>query len=164
MKKIIVTTEQLNKIAEHVSKESETEVINETISNNGQYEMECDVDLDYYGITYKGMEIDDIDVLGPLRVGFNIDMESRSWGIKSIYVSVTSGPETLPISLKYYPNENEDWEEIELELPINWDSANEESNESLGYIGIGQVVDIKLSNNEDGEIVVDGVTVITSSI
>jgi len=164
MKKIILTTEQFNKVTEHVSKESKTEVIKETISNNGQYEMECDIDLDYYGVTYKGEEIEDIEVLGPMRIAFNVDMESRSWGIKSVYVTVAGGPESLPLSLKYYPGDSDDYEEVEIELPINWDSVNEESEDGMGYIGIGQTVDVKLANNDKGEIFIDGITVITTSI
>lgn len=164
MKKIILTTEQLSKIAQHVSKESDSEVINETISNSGDYEMECDVDLDYYGLKYKGEDIEYVDVLGPLKIKFNIELESRSWGIKSVYVSVVGGPESLPLSLKYYPEDSDDYQEVELELPINWDSVNEEGEETLGYIGIGQSVDIKLANNDQGDIYIDGITVITTSI
>ena len=51
MKKIILTTEQLDKITEWVSSDmSEDQDLGETISsaNSNNYEMECDVDLDYY--------------------------------------------------------------------------------------------------------------------
>jgi hypothetical protein len=166
MKKIILTTEQLDKITEWVSADtSEDQDLGETISsaNSNNYEMECDVDLDYYGVTYMGNEIDNIDT-SSVKVIFGIDMEHRSWGIKGAYVSVIDGSETLSLSIDYYPEEGDDHVNKEIEIPINWDSANEESDDSLGYIGISQVVDVKLANNNEGDIVVESVTVYVKSI
>lgn len=164
MKKIILTTEQLDKITEWVSSDmSEDQDLGETISsaNSNNYEMECDVDLDYYGVTYKGNEIDNIDT-SSVKVIFDISMEHRSWGIKGIYVSVIDGSESLPLSIDYYPEGSDDHVNEEIEIPINWDSANEESSDSLGYIGIDQIVDIKLANNNEGDIVIESVIVKTS--
>jgi hypothetical protein len=167
MKKIILTTEQLNKITEYVSSDQlnvESEIGEEISSTpNNQYEQECEFDLSYYGTTYKGMEISHIET-SPIRVNFLIELESRSWGIKGVYVYNCKGPEEINLLVGYYPEDSEDWEEIEVPLKLNWDSANEESSNDAGYIGIDQELELELVNDENGDLVVKQLVVRTFTV
>ena len=80
MKKIILTTEQLNKITEHVSSQN----LNESI-NNDRYETECTIDFNYGGeLKYNGNEVELVECSYKVRVSYLIEMEHRSWGIKDV--------------------------------------------------------------------------------
>ena len=103
MKKIVLTTEQMDKINEYVSSEGETNELNEGMGDN-RYEMKCELDFIYSsGLTFKGQEIEDIENL-EYTVSYLIDSEHRSWGIKSISVYDVQGPEELELYIQYYPD------------------------------------------------------------
>lgn len=167
MKKIILTTEQLSKISDYVSNEVVEDVeLGETITptSDNSYEQECEFDLTYHGVTYKGMEIDDIEI-SSVNVNFNIDMEIRSWGIKGVYVHSVRGPEEVEMLIRYYPEGSDfDHTEVEVPLKINWDSCNEEDSDIGGYIGIDQEIELELQNDDNGDIVVKDLIVRTRSI
>ena len=49
-------------------------------------------------------------------------------------------------------------------VPLNWDNVVIDKDENLGYIGIGDIIQISLKNDESGKIVCDTITVSSFSI
>ena len=153
MTKIILTESQLKALAKNLNEDS----------MNSKYRMECEVDLNYFGAKYKGLEIDDITTSN-MTLTFDIDMEGRSWGIKDISVYNVQGPSEIEVEVVYYPEEGEDSVDETITIPINWENVDMQKDDELSYIGIGRDIQIDLTNNESGELVFDGVIVNYNSI
>lgn len=154
MAKIILTEDQLKRLAKNLK---------EDMSDGNNYRMECEVDLNYFGIKFKGFEIDDINTSN-LTVTFSIDMESRSYGIKDISVYNVQGPSEIELEVLYFPESGEDSIDETITIPINWENVEMEKDDEMGYIGVGKTIQIDLINNENGELVFDGVVVNYNSI
>lgn len=137
-------------------------VINENI-NSDRYSMDCEVDIDGYGITYKGKEIDWM-VSDNIRLSFLIDMEAREWGIKYISLYDVKGPSELEIKLAYFPDETNDSIEEYVKIPIDWEKVKMEKNDQLQYIGIDSKVRFDLANDNDGNIMIDKIEVVYNDL
>lgn len=153
MTQIIVTETQLKSLTRRLNEDS----------MDSKYRMECEVDLNYFGAKYKGLEIDDITTSN-MTLTFDIDMEGRSWGIKDISVYNVQGPSEIEVEVVYYPEEGEDSVDETITIPINWENVDMQKDDELSYIGIGRNIQIDLTNNENGELVFDGVIVNYNSI
>lgn len=153
MTQIIVTETQLKNLTRRLNEDS----------MDSKYRMECEVDLNYFGAKYKGLEIDDITTSN-MTLTFDIDMEGRSWGIKDISVYNVQGPSEIEVEVVYYPEEGEDSVDETITIPINWENVDMQKDDELSYIGIGRNIQIDLTNNENGELVFDGVIVNYNSI
>lgn len=163
MKKIVLTTEQMDKINEYVSSEGETKELNESL-NNERYEMKCEIDFNYRSdLMYKGQEIEDIENL-EYNVNYLIESEHRSWGIKSISVYDVQGPEELELYIQYYPEGSDDITEVTVPLKIDWDAADYDQQDPRGMIGIDENIEIELVNDSDGNIVAQSINIITYSL
>ena len=163
MKKIVLTTEQMDKINEYVSSEGETKELNESL-NNERYEMKCEIDFNYRSdLMYKGQEIEDIENL-EYNVNYLIESEHRSWGIKSISVYDVQGPEELELYIQYYPEGSDDITEVTVPLKIDWDAADYDQEVPRGIIGIDKNIEIELVNDSDGNIVAQSINIITYSL
>jgi len=133
------------------------------MSTDNNYRMECEVDLNYFGTKFKGFEIDNISTSN-LTVTFSIDMEGRSYGIKDISVYNVQGPSEIELEVTYYPESGDDSVDETITIPINWENVEMEKDDELGYIGVGKTIQIDLTNDENGELVFDGVIVNHKSI
>ena len=87
MTQIILTETQLKNLTKRLNEDS----------TDSKYRMECEVDLNYFGAKYKGLEIDDITT-SKMTLTFDIDMEGRSWGIKDISVYNVQGPSEIELN------------------------------------------------------------------
>ena len=165
MKKIVLTTEQMEKVSQYVSNEgSESTEINESL-DNGRYEMKCKIDFNYSSdLKYKGQEIEDIGYGLEYTLNFLIEQEHRSWGIKNVSVYDVQGPEDLDVEVVYYPEGSEDPKEEYITIKVDWDSTNYESEEPKGMIGIDEDVEMELVNDSEGNIIVKEIRIITYSI
>jgi len=165
MKKILLTTEQMNKISKFVINESDK--LNEDVSND-RYEMKCKIDFNYASnVLYKGGEIDDIGYGAEYTLSFRIDQEHRSWGIKNISVYDVQGPQELEVEVVYYPKGSDQDSDSVTEyaiLKIDWDSVNYESEDARGMVGIDEDVEIELGNDSEGNLFAKEIRVITYSI
>jgi len=163
MKKIVLTTEQMDKINEYVSSDGETNELKEGMGDN-RYEQKCELDFIYSsGLTFKGQEIEDIGNL-EYTVNYLIESEHRSWGIKSISVYDVQGPEELELYVQYYPEGSEDPTDATIKVKIDWDSADYDQQEPRGIIGIDENIEIELENDSDGNIVASSINIITYSL
>jgi len=165
MKKIVLTTEQLNKVTEYVSNEDlNPSEINEAINDN-RYEMKCKIDFNYSSdLKFKGQEIEDIGYGLEYTLSFIIDQEHRKHGIKSISVYDVQGPEELDVEVVFYPEGSDDPVDEYIQIKVDWDSTNYEHESPQGMIGIDRDVEMELVNDSEGNIIVKEIGVTTYSI
>ena len=146
MKKILVTENQLNMIKKRV---------NEGYGDE-RYERMVSVDVETYGGKINGNDIDWVTA-PEIRLSFLIDSEHRSWGIKNITLYDIQGPSEIELTIT---PQLDDYEEIDITLPLNWENVEQETQEnSGGVVTVGDEIIIKLGNNEDGEIIVESIHV-----
>lgn len=151
MTKIVITENQLKKLTRNLNENY--------VDLNDTYKQECNVDLNYYGLKFKGYEINDVTTSN-MVLTFLIDMSVKSYGIRDISVYGVKGPSEIELEVSYWLQEDgRDTTEETVVLPINWENVEMQEDETLGYIGIGNLIQIDLGNNESGELVVDGVIV-----
>jgi hypothetical protein len=89
-------------------------------------------------------------------------MDIRSYGIRGISVYNPSGPSEIELEISYFVNGDDEDEDI-VTIPLDWENVNED-NGSIGWIGYDNEIDINLKNDENGNIVVDSMTLFKNSI
>lgn len=141
MKKIVITENQLNMIKKQ---------LNEGLSD--RYSREVEVNIYVGNSTYKGKEIDDVSRYD-MTISYGIDIEAREWGIKDIMLYGIKGDDTLEIEVEYYVDENNTDTEI-VTIPIDWDTLETESNAGEGVVTIGDTLDIDLTNDGNGNLII----------
>lgn len=156
MGKIILTEKQMQEITKSIAQEEIR--MNEENYANSRYSMECNVRAEYYGgKTYKGGEINDITT-SDIELTYDIDIEARSWGIKSISLYGIDGPSEIELEVYYIiSDDNEQFETIS--IPLNWDNVEIEEEEGQGVITIGKDVTLTLENDENGNLICNQITV-----
>ena len=118
---------------------------------DSRYNREIAIEFDYYKAKYKGLPIDYISPTN-ITVSFDINIDSRSWGLKSIDISGVSGPKNIEVKIQYYGTNDEefdDWYEIQLD----WERliTSEERN---GLITVGDIMEVTLGNDADGRLII----------
>lgn len=161
MKKIVLTTEQMNKISEYVQTEGSTESLNESLDNN-RYEMECDVDLNYGGLKFQGNDVDDVNS-SKIRVTYLIELEHRSWGIKSISLYDIKGPEELELEVYYYDGDKDDTLDTMVTVKLDWDGIDTDTHNG-SFIGLDSDLEFDLENDSEGNIICTGISGVVYSI
>ena len=153
MAKFILTESQVEKIKKS---------LNEDFNDNNYKVGDCDINLYYHKVTYKGHEINDISAP---KIGFifNIDMNIKSYGIKDISVYNPKGPSEIELEVSYYGGEDDNESEDIITIPLDWKNVNEDEG-SIGWIGYDNQIDITLKNDENGNIVVDSMTIFKNEI
>jgi hypothetical protein len=123
----------------------------------------CEVYVEYHGVKFKGYSVDQI-TSSEIDFTFNIDMNIKSYGIRDISVYNPQGPSEIELEVTYFPNEDEDSVDETITVPLNWEDAEEEQTDSIGYIGYHNEITLSLKNDENGNIVVDSMTLFKNSI
>lgn len=103
--------------------------INEEIGSENQYHVELKPDLFYKNINYKGNIDPDISC-NPIKITFNIEMELKNYGVKSILIYNIKGPEEVEFFVRYY-DENDIEKGDDVTIKLNWQDAiliNDEKN------------------------------------
>ena len=156
MGKIILTEKQIKEITKAIAQE-EIQMIEENESNS-RYAMRCNVQAEYYGgKTYKGGEINDITT-SDIELTYDIDIEARSWGIKSISLYDIQGPSEIELEVNYMTSDDNDESET-ITIPLNWDNVEIEEEDGQGVITIGKDVTLTLDNDENGNLICNQITV-----
>ena len=141
MKKILITENQLNMIKKQLNEGS-----------SDRYSREVEVNIYVGNSTYKGKEINDISRYD-MTISYGIDIEAREWGIKDIMLYGIKGDDTLEIEVEYYVDENNTDTET-VTIPIDWDTLETESNTGEGVVTIGDTLDIDLTNDGNGNLII----------
>lgn len=152
MAKFVFTESQMDKIQNRLIKESAIDT--------ERYSVDCVFEFNYYGLTFKGNEIDDILSGVQSKVSFLIDMDIRSWGVKDISIFGFSGPETMELEISYYQSTDEDEfntvEEV-VEVPLNWENVEINEEKGSGMVTVDRDVTVNLMQTEDGGIAVKNI-------
>jgi len=141
MKKILITENQLNMIKKQLNEGS-----------SDRYSREVEVNIYVGNSTYKGKEINDVSRYD-MTISYGIDIEAREWGIKDIMLYGIKGDDTLEIEVEYYVDENNTDTET-VTIPIDWDTLETESNTGEGVVTIGDTLDIDLTNDGNGNLII----------
>jgi hypothetical protein len=150
MSKFIFTESQLKLIKRNLNEGH--------LDTNDDYEVgDCEITL-YGNVRYNGREIDDIST-PQINFKFNIDMEVKGYGITEIFPYNPSGPSEIELEVSY-DGENEDI----ITIPLDWENVNEEKSSDIGWIGYENQIEIYLKNDENGDIVVDTMTLFKNSL
>lgn len=151
MSKFIFTESQLKLIKRNLNEGH--------LDTNDDYEVgDCEISLYYRNVRYNGREIDDIST-PQINFTFNIDMEVKGYGITEIFPYNPSGPSEIELEV-YYDGESEDI----ITIPLDWENVNEEKSSDIGWIGYENQIEIYLKNDENGDIVVDTMTLFKNSL
>lgn len=168
MKTKKITLNELNGLVKQVINEiteNKLNTLRKSIneSNEHDYRREVEVKVYAYNATYKGREISDIGASNiPLK--FLIDMEVRSWGVKDVSLYGIRGPEYISMTIDYYTNEKGDYESESIDVKLDWDTLETNDTKGEGIITIGDELQIELSNDESGNLVVSGMSIETYSL
>ena len=151
MSKFIFTESQLKLIKRNLNEGH--------LDTNDNYEVgDCEISLYYSNVRYNGREIDDIST-PQINFTFKIDMDVKSYGIKDISPYNPNGPSEIELEVSY-DGESEDI----ITIPLDWENVNEEKSSDIGWIGYDNQIDITLKNDENGDIVVDSMTLYKNNI
>ena len=129
--------------------------MNESAVGNERYERQVSVDVNAYRAKINGEDID-WATCSNLRLTYLIEIEHRSWGIKGISLYSIQGPSEIELTIT---PQVEDAEDVYIPVPLNWENIEQETQEGQGVITIGNEIDINLSNDENGNIIVDSIHV-----
>lgn len=144
MAKILVTENQLVKIKNFI-------IENE---NDKSYHREVNVKVWGSGSKFNGMDIEDvIDV--KIKVLFDIEEEHRSWGIKDILISNIRGEEQIELEVGYYSDNLDDIKYENTILNLDWELLETEEIKGKGVVTIDDVLEIELTNDENGNLKVN---------
>ena len=145
MKKLILTENQVKTMTNTLIKES---------VDDNRYRRNITIDVETYGVTYKGVEINDLTAGYEVTLTYLIEQEHRSWGIKDISLYSIKGPESLEFEVEYWVDED-NVETETITLPIDWEKIETDTQTGHGVVTIGDTLIVSLKNTEDGEIVID---------
>lgn len=143
MKKIILTEDQVDLLRKNAQQEDER-----------RYGRNVTIDAETYGVTYKGMELNDLNAGYEVSLTYLIEQEHRSWGIKDISLYSIKGPESLEFEVEYWVDED-NMETETITLPVDWEQIETDTQTGQGVVTIGNTLIVSLKNNESGEIVID---------
>lgn len=148
MKKILITENQLNTIKNKLVTEN----------SDDRYRREVNVRIRPYRASFKGKEINDVTANEGVFLTFLIDIEHRSWGVKNVSLYDIRGEQTLNVRVDYFEDENtENYEDVNITL--DWDKLETESINGEGIITIGDTLEIELSNDQNGNLIVGSMSI-----
>jgi hypothetical protein len=150
--KIVVTENQIKHL---VGKLKTNKTINEGTISSEEYSDEVKVDVETYGVKINGNDID-WATCGNMTLTYNIGIEYSSWGINGIYVDDIKGSSEIGIEIT--PQTEEDSEDVYLNLQYDWSNVQIEEDRGR-MIGVDNEIRIKLKNTENGDVVIDYVSV-----
>lgn len=151
MSKFIFTESQLKLIKRNLNEGH--------LDTNDEYEAEdCEISVYYSNVTYNRRKIDHISA-PQINFKFNIDMDVKSYGIIDISPYNPNGPSEIELEV-YYDDESEET----ITIPLDWENVNEEESGDISWIGYENRIEITLKNDENGNIVVDDMTLFKNSL
>jgi len=150
MSKFIFTESQLKLIKRNLNEGH--------LDTNDEYEAEdCEISVYYNNVKYNGRKIDDITA-PQINFKFNIDMDAKGYGITEIFPYNPNGPSEIELEIYSYPNEDV------ITIPLDWENVDEEKSDDISWIGYENRIEITLKNDENGNIVVDNMTLFKNSL
>ena len=150
MMKITLTEQQVDMIQNHINEQNEE-----------RYRVILPVSVYAPRVTYMGNEINYISS-SKIPITFDIDLEIRSWGIKTANIYAIKGDEQIEFEISYY-NDNDDEQDEQIRIPVDWNNVVIKKNETSGSITITDPIEIELMNEESGNILIKSIEVYVNS-
>jgi hypothetical protein len=148
------------KITESQLQTIKRKLTEEVVSDSNYNRM---VKLSFNGkATYNGMEISNISD-ETIKITYDIDLEVRHWGIKGIIVYNVKGPSDITIDIETY-NVNDEAETNSIPLKLDWDNVEYVSYQDEGVITVSDEIEVFLTNNNNGDIIVEKINVTTYNL
>ena len=107
----------------------------------------------YNGKEYQIIDVDDVDTKLTMDLTYDIYIDHKPWGIKSIDIFNISGPKEFELPL-YLVDKNDEETFESVIIPINWDDVYITKESGKGIIALDKYVDITLENDSKGNLVV----------
>ena len=140
--------------------ESQFDRLKANLSESGDdnsYSREVRVSINYYGgVSYKGMEINDI-LSANVKLSYTIEIDARSWGIKDISLYNITGPSEIQAEVEYFVD-NDNTSNDMVTLQIDWSKLTTDKNNN-GLISVGDELEISLQNDENGNLFVNDLNI-----
>jgi hypothetical protein len=140
--------------------ESQFDRLKANLSESGDdnsYSREVRVSINYYGgVSYKGMEINDI-LSANVKLSYTIEIDARSWGIKDISLYNITGPSEIQAEVEYFVD-NDNTSNDMVTLQIDWSKLTTDKNNN-GLISVGDELEINLQNDENGNLFVNDLNI-----
>jgi hypothetical protein len=154
--KIIVTEAQIKQL---VGKLKTNKTISEGAISSEKYSNDVKVDVETYGVTINGNEIDWATCTN-MDLTYNIDVEYKSWGINGIGIYNIKGPSEIEIEItpNIYDEDSFRVEPVIVNLQYDWNNVEIEV-EKGRIIAVDDKIKIRLKNTENGEVAIDSITV-----
>ena len=114
------------------------------------------MDFNYYSsnATFRGKDIDDIHTSTKMKLTFDIDFETRHWGLKDVSLYNIKGPEYVQCEVIYYLDaEHDDQQSETVNIKLDWEKLETEERTGEGVVTIGDSIEIDIVNGENGELV-----------
>jgi len=137
-------------------------ILNEQETSN-KFRTECLVNFTHSGVLFKNKEILDIQS-ERLNVNFDIDIEYKTWGIKSIDIFNIKGPTEIEILVSYMSDEKKDDLQEYTTLKLDWSLVNVDDSDYLSHYGVGDNITIVVGNDENGNLIVNQIIVEANSL
>lgn len=161
MTKFIFTEKQVKTITENQVKLIK-KGMNESLNNN-RYEMRVNVEVETHGVKINGNDID-WAVCHDMELNYLIEMEYRSWGIKSVSLYDIQGPSEMEIEVTPQVEDVDGIEDVTLTLSFDWSNVEVEEESGSGFIGLERDITITLGNNENGDVIIESIRVPVHSL
>lgn len=127
------------------------------VENDNRYSSVVEVVINYNNVTYKGNTINGIEKTNA-KLYYTIDIEARSWGIKSILLGNITGPSEIEAEIEYFVDEDNTTTDI-VPLTIDWSRLTTDINNNGSNYTIGDVLEINLMNDEQGNLFVNDLNI-----
>ena len=85
-----------------------------------------------------------------------IDVEFKSWGIKDINLYDVQGPSEIEVVIT---PQVEDAEDVVVTVSGDWENIEIETKKGIGLVTVGDEITLKLGNNENGDLICQGIVV-----
>jgi hypothetical protein len=151
--KLKITESQLNRIKRKLNEQEESNKYSRPVSPS----------FYVHKSTFKGMPIEEV-LSSNFNVTYSIDIDARNWGIKDISLFNIKGPSEIQVEVSYYKHDSEELIEEMTTLYLDWSKLNVEENKNNGAITVDEDVEIVLGNDNEGNLIVNQINMISYTI
>lgn len=137
---------------------------NITEGKENKYNSLVKLDFSFLGDSkVTGYDISDIASI-EVRVGYDIEIEARSWGLKSVDLFGITGPSDIDMEVEIGINGDGDYETKIFPLKLDWENAKIEKQSGKGVVTIDNVIDVWLGWEEQSGFFVKEMTITVYSL
>lgn len=125
-------------------------------SGGNTYQRYIKFNFNYGRTKLKGHDINDVFLEPKMPVSFEVEIKSREFGIDGISLHNISGPTDVEVEVDYFVN-SDNTDTVNLDLKLDWSeqTLRLEPRSNNGVITIDDEIEIYLTNDDQGNLIVD---------